>query len=87
MKSHPFPSRTISSVSHPARGEWIEIISGSEPRKRGRSLTPRGVSGLKSSNRWSKRPYIPSHPARGEWIEIATISGMIPLLIVSPREG
>ena len=59
-------------LSHPPRGEWIEmlfiaILKNSLPR-----LTPRGVSGLKWIDRKISLPPPVSHPPRGEWIEITS---------------
>ena len=64
---------TVStSVSHPARGEWIEIYKPFLRPPRRRSLIPRGVSGLKLvMARFPPLAQNRSHPARGEWIEIS----------------
>ena len=58
------------SGSHPTRGEWIEIFLYLLFLERGLSLTPHGVSGLKSVAPicWPLETW--SHPTRGEWIEI-----------------
>ena len=75
-------------MSHPSRGEWIEIYGDIGLTYGGVRLTPHGVSGLKwlliifvGVIRWS-------HPSRGEWIEIeVTAAGQDVGEAVSPLTG
>ena len=73
-------------LSHPARGEWIEIT------------VPLSINTLSASHpargEWieillylAPRDLALSHPARGEWIEIIRSSTVTPNTSVSPREG
>ena len=80
-------SRNYRPQSHPARGAWIEIISGGGRTVKGNGRTPHGVRGLKyfcrrldDYGRWS-------HPARGAWIEIGVIMVLPPDIRVAPRMG
>ena len=74
-------------MSHPTRGEWIEI-GGSPPASLARArLTPHGVSGLKFFRPVERFELGESHPTRGEWIEIAQRVGQRPRSGVSPHTG
>ena len=57
-------------MSHPTRGEWIEICEKTPNTLLTARLTPHGVSGLKYSHIWRTKTLLKSHPTRGEWIEI-----------------
>ena len=57
-------------MSHPTRGEWIEIQRFIMQEKTVNCLTPHGVSGLKSISQSTTSKTFTSHPTRGEWIEI-----------------
>ena len=73
--------------SHPTRGEWIEMLSVIVVAL-SISLTPHGVSGLKSAVRWVGEKLNPSHPTRGEWIEISVPAVRHRrLVLVSPHTG
>ena len=63
-----------SVMSHPAWGEWIEILAAWALSRPAFSLTPHGVSGLKLPFCLFIAKTSESHPAWGEWIEISTDS-------------
>ena len=62
-------------MSHPAWGEWIEILPRQRPAHRRNGLTPHGVSGLKFGIARAMAEQWGSHPAWGEWIEISRVMG------------
>ena len=59
----------MSSLSHPARGAWIETENTVSRSSLGESRTPPGVRGLKLAAITGTFPVQMSHPARGAWIE------------------
>ena len=77
----------MKEMSHPSRGEWIEITSGRKARRARRRLTPRGVSGLKLVGQGGLGVRVGSHPSRGEWIEIPKPPRCAPARGVSPLVG
>ena len=58
------------TLSHPARGGWIEIIIYLILKSLLKCPTPHGVGGLKFALEGQLSTNEKSHPARGGWIEI-----------------
>ncbi len=78
----------IASVSHPARGAWIEIpLKPLRLPALGCCRTPQGVRGLKYFRSYLSNSAVQSHPARGAWIEITTFASFGTDPDVAPRKG
>ena len=69
MKSELEHFRAACAVSHPSRGEWIEIERGGQLLGNGTSHPSRG-EWIEISMRSPPSSGILSHPSRGEWIEM-----------------
>ena len=75
-------------LSHPARDAWIEMISGSGAIAAGGSRIPRGMRGLKYTQRFEHRRHNQkSHPARDAWIEMLLRAASASWRTVASREG
>ena len=67
--------------------EWIEITAYGDKGIVDTSLTPHGVSGLKSVTPSERQIPVWSHPTRGEWIEILRRYSLPVSVMVSPHTG
>ena len=75
------------SMSHPARGAWIEMEMLCKELDDIAGRTPQGVRGLKSSKYCVSCVMKLSHPARGAWIEIFRERVTAKDIEVAPRKG
>ena len=73
--------------SHPARGAWIEIVTGYVKFSARTRRTPHGVRGLKFMHKTNHPHTVQSHPARGAWIEIQQYHMARERRRVAPRTG
>ena len=86
MKSATFDSLLLLPRSHPAWGEWIEILPIWAHTPPGKSH-PAWGEWIEMSTIWKYSCGRKSHPAWGEWIEIVQNTTKAAQLLVSPRMG